>query len=106
MAEGLETSPVVLRFDQSAYDLDSVKRAAYRFSDRFAVEIFVEDRHVACKVFFPRSITPDAQEQTLAEFRKELLDQDLRRSISAETAQIRNAILALAFAPSRLQKDE
>lgn len=90
----------------TAFDLGTVKRAAYRFLDRFSADIRTEDAEVVCDVTFAHGVSAQAAQEIIADFRKEVLDQDLRRVVAAETAVYRNAILALAFAPSKLQGDE
>ena len=96
----------VVRFSKSAYDLDTVKKAAYRFLDRFSSDFRIEGDEVVCTITFPGPTPSDVVEKVIAEFRNEVLDQDLRRTIATETSALRNAILALAFAPSKLQDHE
>ena len=83
----------------AAYSLETIKRAAYRFIDRFSVELFPEETGCRCKVHFVSGTTPNKIEETLRDFYAELLDQDLRRLVASETKGVREAILALAFAP-------
>ena len=89
----------VVRFQSNVYDVETVKRAAYRFIDRFAPDIRIEGDEIVCRAEFAPPVSEDIAINVLADFRKEVLDQGLRRSISAETAAYRNTILALAFAP-------
>lgn len=96
----------VVSFDSAVYDLDTVKKAAYRFIDKFSPDIRIEGSDIVCTLTFLQALGNDSVERILADFRREVLDQDLRQSIAAETASYRNAILALAFAPSKLQSDE
>lgn len=93
-------------FSQRVYDLDTVKKAAYRFLDRFSTDFQVDGDQILCVLTFSPLTARDVIEAAIADFKKEVLDQDLRRSVAAETAAYRNAILALAFAPSKLQDDE
>jgi His-Xaa-Ser system protein HxsD len=95
-----------LEIDLQAFDLDSLKRAAYRFSDRFAFDIAVAGTTAHCTLIFPESESPASIDAAIATFRKELLDQDLRRTIRAETDQVRNVILAEAFSRTGLVSDE
>lgn len=103
---GREVPPtgVEVRFDAAVYAVDSVKKAAYRFLDRFAPDIEIRGGEIVCRlVFDDRTLEADLIQAILAEFRKEVLDQDLRRAIAEETSPVRNTVLALAFAPSNLQ---
>ena len=92
-------------FDSAVYDLDTIKKAAYRFLDKFSPDIRITDGQIVCDLAFPNA-SPAEVVRTIDDFRKEVLDQDLRRSIGKETAPLRNAILALAFASSKLQSSE
>lgn len=89
-------------FSTAVYDLDVIKKAAYRFLDRFTPDFCVENDEIVCKLSFTPGTSEAAVQSSLLEFRREVLDQDLRRSIADETSGVRNAILALAFAPSKL----
>ncbi|MER9442192.1 hypothetical protein NKI79_12345 [Mesorhizobium sp. M0340] len=110
MADGSGESELVpaaqAKFDLSVFDLDCVKRAAYRVTGNAAVEITLEDGFAVCALIFTKAVTRAAAETAIERLRLEVLDQDLRSSIAAETATVRNAILALAFSRSGLQSDD
>jgi His-Xaa-Ser system protein HxsD len=91
---------VELSFDASAHTLDAIQRAAYRFCDRFSIDLRREEDAFICTLFFPDDQT--ATEGTIADFRSEVLDQVLRERIRAETEGTRNLILALAFSKTDL----
>jgi len=95
-----------LKIDLRVYSLDCLKRSAYRFTDRFAMDVRAEGDAAACRLIFDGHIGDDAADVTVAEFRKELLHQDLRSSIREETRQIRNLILSHAFSKTGLIRDE
>ena len=93
-----------LSLDKSAYSLEAVQKAAYRYIDRLTVVISTDERHVVCE------ITPvnEAQKDfdvNLEDFKRELLDQELRLKIKNETEQVRNLILAYAFSKTGLQNE-
>jgi His-Xaa-Ser system protein HxsD len=92
-------SVVRLTLDRSVYSLDAVKKAAYHFSDRFAVDISLAPDQIVCDLTYAQSLGESERAASVAEFRKELLDQDLRESIGRETEAVRNAVLAVAFSP-------
>lgn len=96
----------VLRVDGSVYGIECVKRAAYRFIDRFATDIRVDGSDIVCRLTFTPPVAADVASSIVIDLRKELMDQGLRQSISAETASLRSAILALAFAPAKLEPSE
>jgi His-Xaa-Ser system protein HxsD len=94
---------VTVTFSREAFDVEAIKRAAYRFSDRVAVEFDVGERTIECKL---RAFVPleSSNLETLSnEFRTEVLDQDLRIKIASETESVRNLILSLAFSKTGLQ---
>lgn len=88
-----------IELQTSVYDLDTVKRAAYRLLDRCTIDISQDGQTIKCAFLFSGGASQAAADAAIRDFRAELLDQDLRKKISDETAPLRNAILALAFAP-------
>ncbi len=94
-----------LHIDLAVYSLDCIKRAAYRFTDRFTIDLEVKESEARCTLIFNPSAPDASVEPMIAAFRKELLDQDLRASISEETREIRNLILAHAFSRTGLIND-
>jgi His-Xaa-Ser system protein HxsD len=92
-----------LRFSRDVYALDTVKKAAYRFSGHCSFEFEVSESEICCHLHFPKPIGPTAIASIQSGFRNEVLDQDLRHSIAEETSAFRNAILAYAFSRTGLQ---
>lgn len=91
-----------LTFDKKVYEVESVKKAAYRFCDQFSVNISLADDAIKCEFTFPFNKTEESINHSLSEFQKELLDQDLRSAIKKETEGVRNLILAHAFSKTSL----
>lgn len=87
---------------EAKYDVEAVKRAAYRFSDRLAVEIASSTGEHTCQLRALKSDATVSIEELSDEFRNEVLDQDLRLKIAAETEGYRNLILSLAFSKTPL----
>jgi His-Xaa-Ser system protein HxsD len=90
----------VLSFDRAGYSVDSVQRAAYRFSDRLSCEISTSDASIEVRATALEE--SDLTDAVAAEFRNEVLDQVLRERVRAETADVRNLVLALAFSRTGL----
>jgi len=87
-------------FSSKVYGIESIKKAAYRFIDKFSIDIVLSDDAVECQLNFP-----DAEKSIpfwVDEFKKEVLDQDLRQQIKTESEPVRNLILAHAFSQSSL----
>ncbi len=97
---------VVLTFDATLYSAEAIKKAAYRSINRFAVNIAREGNEIKCRLTFKDSATESQIKFYIDEFRKEVLDQDLRESIKKETEGVRNLILAHTFSKTGLIKDE
>ncbi len=75
----------IIRFDQSVFDLLAIKKAGYRYLDVFTIEIVLESPQIICSLKFPPSTDPARAAYLLADFRKAVLDQDLRERIKIET---------------------
>ncbi|POZ50701.1 His-Xaa-Ser system protein HxsD [Methylovulum psychrotolerans] len=90
---GTETA---VTFDANVFSLETVKRALYRCSDQSQFDITSEGG--AITVTFS-AIDPDGLADKI---RNEVLDQDLRDTLSKETANVRTLILANAFSDTGL----
>lgn len=90
-----------LSFDTAIYRLTAIKKAAYRFSDRatFAIEPGPGNTVTVRLSAMDRLTNLDRLE---ADFTTEVLDQDLREIVAAETETVRNLILAQAFSQTSL----
>jgi His-Xaa-Ser system protein HxsD len=89
------TTTCALDFDASCHSADAIQRAAYVFTDRFALTLTAGEGVWHCVLDFA-SEEPQIAEMVRA-FRIEVLDYVLRERIRNETAPVRNTILALAF---------
>jgi len=83
-----------VEFDAASHSVDAIQRAAYRFSDRFSVELSTGGDVHRCLLTAVGDTDVDA---LVPDFRTEVLDQVLRERIRAETEPIRTMILAHAF---------
>ena len=97
---------VNLIFDASVYSTGAIKKAAYRSINKFAINIANEGNQINCSLTFKESATESQIKSYLDEFKKEVLDQDLREIIKKETEEVRNLILAHTFSKTGLIKDE
>lgn len=86
---------VRVRIDCSIYRLNAVKKAAYRFLDRFHVTI--ESAEDGVTVAFMAKRASESMDSIEHHFYDELLDQELREEVATETAGIRNLLMAQAF---------
>lgn len=92
---------VDVSFDRSGHSLDAVQRAAYRFSDRLSCDVTEGADEIEVTLHLPDD-TPADPDELVADFRNEVLDQVLRERIRAETADVRNLVLAVAFSKTGL----
>ena len=92
----------VLKFDRAAYSIEAAQAAAYRFIDRLTVVVSSTASEVVCEIepIAGRDVDTPAE---VADFKRELLDQQLRTRLKAQTEDVRNLILALAFSRTGLQ---
>lgn len=88
--------------EEQIYNLEATQKAAYRFIDRLTVLIQKSGSQLICEIE-PVSGQEDKFEEVVANFKRELLDQQLRKQIKTETEDTRNLILAYAFSRSGLQ---
>ena len=88
-------------FAESAHSADAIQRAAYRFSDRLALDLKRMNGEFVCTLLIDEELQ-DRVDEIAADFRTEVLDQVLRERIRNETEDVRNLILALAFSNTGL----
>jgi His-Xaa-Ser system protein HxsD len=101
MSEEAANATSTLKVDPSVFRLSAVKKAAYRLSARgdFAISRGADDQlTVAMEIRDSRDDIGDL----VQEFRRQLLDQELREEISEQTAAISNLLLAQAFSATSL----
>ena len=96
MADGVR-----LDLDTTIYRLGAIKKAAYRFGDRCHVQIKPVDK-TRVAVILQSKRTLDNVAFLTGEFQNEVLDQELREVVAAETEAVRNLILAQAFSRTSL----
>lgn len=92
-----------MEFAVAAHSLATIKKAAYRLSDRAAFDFRVEGDQVVVRLDLLSEMPRVEAEALTAEFRIEVLDQDLRHTVFEETSAVRNAVLAYAFSRTGLQ---
>ena len=98
MTDQQSAPDAVVALDRAAHPVDAVQRAAYRFSDAFTVEVSDDGGTLNCRLFAREKWSPE----WVHDFRAEVIDQVLRTRIRAETEQVRNLVLAVAFSRAGL----
>ncbi len=83
-------------FDLRIYSLASIKKAVYRFTSDYVANISKSSEWEAVVTLEPKhpgkAVRIDAKSLP-----NEVVDQDLRELVAAETLQVRNILLAQAF---------
>jgi His-Xaa-Ser system protein HxsD len=101
----LVAGEIALVLDLRSYRLTAIKKATYRFADRFtAVLGSPEQDRLPVSLRFRTNISPATAREATCAFFQELLDQELREQIAEETNPIRTLILAHAFSNADLIK--
>jgi His-Xaa-Ser system protein HxsD len=92
-----------ITLSSAVYELEAVKRAAYRFSDRVVVHITPDGETISCKLVPLSAEVARQLDDVATQFRIEVLDHDLRLKTSRETEPLRNLVLSLAFSKTGLE---
>jgi His-Xaa-Ser system protein HxsD len=95
-----------ITFDLAVFSLDAVKAACYKFLDRFTADIELRGGKIICHLAIDDKLSDAAVSANLDDLKKEVLDQDLRLKLRAETEPLRNLILAHTFSKTGLIADE
>ena len=86
---------------RTAFSLDAIKRAAYSLMARYDVSLALTEDDIHCTLMpAGPTVSMDTAER---DFRREVVDQDLRISIEQRTEAYRDTILGLAFSRTGLQ---
>lgn len=97
---------LVLQFSRDVFTLDTIKKAAYRYSAELSFQFDLDDKNITLSAYPLRQLDAGALRDLEHAIRVEVLDQDLRAIVASETQPMRNAILAYAFSRTGLQSDE
>ena len=101
-----ESKQALLRFDDRVFSLPAVKKSAYKYINSFTADIKLEENEIVCALTFASPANEERASRLIEDFKKEVLDQDLREHIRAETEPIRNLIFALAFSKTGIVGNE
>lgn len=100
-----EDNGLSVTLDAQAYDPWAVHQAAYRLSDRLAIQVAIDGNTIQCTLY---PVTEGTNSHSLlvarADFLREVTDQMLRVRIREATEPVRTLILAYTFSRSGLQK--
>lgn len=91
-----------LVFDERLYDTQVLQKAAYRSMNFLTVDITSADGQFMCVLSSTIGVDEPSFLSAVQEFKKDVLDYQLRHQLSAETQSIKNLILGLAFSKTGL----
>lgn len=96
------SDPLSIQFDLKIYTIDTLQRAALKFTDACSFD-FRSEGDVGTVTVSSASESFELQAESLvAKYRNEVLDQHLRAVVAKETESERNLILAYAFSNTKL----
>lgn len=98
---------IKLVFSLDVYSLETIKKAAYKFTDKVSFDFNKTDDKTLEVTISSITTQPEIELEYIAkQFNNEVLDQDLRGIIASQTEATRNLILAQAFSRTNLLNNE
>ncbi len=99
-------SKITLHVSLTIYSLDAIKKTCYKFTDQCSIFLKeIKEEEVEVIFDLDEEWNESQKKHIIKSFCNELLDQDLREKIAAETKATRNLILAQAFSKTSLLDD-
>jgi His-Xaa-Ser system protein HxsD len=99
-------SEEILNFPSSIYDAEAIQKSAYKSLNLFTLDLQSSAEAFNCKLTANNGVSDELFAHAVEEFKKEVLDQQLRLKLKAETESVRNLILGIAFSNTGLQGGE
>lgn len=97
---------VQITYDKQSFDAETLQKAAYRNLNDITLEYVVDGNTFRCTLKANNGISDEKFHQAVEEFRKDVIDYQLRSKIKNETEPVRNLILGLVFSQTGLQGNE
>ncbi len=94
-----------LELDPSVYSAEAALKAAYRRMNFLTADVSTKGGALVCDLMSCQGIDEQSFDHAVEEFRKDLLDEQLRLKLKAETADVRNLILGAVFSRTGLIRD-
>lgn len=91
-----------LVFDERLYDALVLQKAAYRSMNSLTVDIATDEGQFICALCSNIGVDESSFLSAVQEFKKDVLDYQLRHQLNTETQAIKNLILGLAFSKTGL----
>lgn len=91
-----------LVFDERLYDAQVLQKAAYRSINALTVDITLDGLQFVCALSSNIGVDEQLFLSAVQEFKKDVLDYQLRHRLAVETQSTKNLILGLAFSKTGL----
>ena len=91
-----------LVFDERLYEASVLQKAAYRSMNSLTVDLATDEGQFVCALSSNIGVDESSFLSAVQEFKKDVLDYQLRHQLSIETQPIKNLILGLAFSKTGL----
>jgi His-Xaa-Ser system protein HxsD len=94
-------------FSKEVFDHEAVLGAAYHLTDKYGVEVGVEDKDFIAMLIPKENYSPTAaaMREDLLSFCNDVLDEELRLKLQQKTARLLDVIVRHAFSPIDLRKE-
>lgn len=89
-------------YEKEIYNITSIQKAAYRNLNSISVNIVSKELLYVCEISPNLETSPQEFEQAIQEFKKDVLDYQLRYQLDNETKATKNLILGLVFSKTGL----
>lgn len=96
------SEPFTIKFDAAVYSVETLQRAALKFTDACSFDFRVGAEGLEVSVSSLTETYGLRTDEIAAKYRNEVLDQHLRAIVAKETENERNLILAHAFSNTKL----
>jgi len=92
---------MIFELDPAIYRLSAIKKAAYKFADRFHIQLLTSDSGWI-KALLKSKAAVENSKAMAGDFCNEVLDQELREVVAEDTRLIRDLLLRQAFSATSL----
>lgn len=93
---------VLVSYEKAMYSAEAIQKAAYRGINHFTLDLETSEDKLLCRLNRNIKSSNDAFEYSVEEFKKDVLDYQLREKIKLETEPLRNLVLSIAFSKTGL----
>ena len=92
------------KYNRDFYNIDALKKAAYKFIDEWYVHLDIQDKNYIVQ-FIPRDTSME-NEDVIRLFENELLSQEVRNVVFNKTHTLRELLVARAMASTMVVGDD